>query len=94
MKFDVTILRTMRKEAGLTQAELARTIGISRETVVAIENDHPKTVEALSISILEYWVNICRTGEKQPSKEQLQTNRLLDSTELQLRSAILQKFGY
>ena len=41
MKFDVEILKVMRKEAGFTQAEIAKAIGISRETVVAIEKCSP-----------------------------------------------------
>ncbi len=94
MKFDVTILKQMRKEAGLTQAEIAKSIGISRETVVAIENAHPNTLEALSANTLGYWLNICRTGEKEPTQKQLENNRLKESTDLLFKSAILQKYGY
>lgn len=94
MRFDVQILKTMRKEAGFTQAEIAKAIGISRETVVAIENAHPKTVEALSASTLEYWGNLCRTGQKEPTEEQKQNSTLKESTNLLFKSALLQKFGF
>ena len=42
-------LKKLRKEAGFTQKLLAGKIGISRETVVAIENEHPKTIGSLNI---------------------------------------------
>ncbi len=92
MTFDVEILKTMRKEAGFTQAEIAKAIGVSRETIVAIENAHPRAVEALSASNLEYWGNVCRTGEKEP--EIKRNIHLKESTDLQFKSALLQKFGY
>lgn len=84
----------MRQEAELTQAQLAEAIGISRETVVAIENAHPNTVKALSTTIIKYWFNICRTGEKEPTKAQLKNSRLQESTELQFKAALLSKLGF
>ena len=32
-------IRTLRKAAGLTQEDLARTLGVTRQTINAIEND-------------------------------------------------------
>lgn len=45
--------RAMRKERGLTQAELAEALGVSRQTVNAIENGdyNPSTSLAIKLSI-------------------------------------------
>ena len=32
-------IKTLRKEAGLRQKDLAKQIGVSRQTIIAIEND-------------------------------------------------------
>ncbi len=32
-------IKTLRKEAGLRQEDLAKQIGVSRQTIIAIEND-------------------------------------------------------
>lgn len=32
-------IRQLRKEAGLRQEDLARALGVSRQTIIAIEND-------------------------------------------------------
>ncbi|MGS2719452.1 helix-turn-helix domain-containing protein [Paraglaciecola aestuariivivens] len=53
------LLRELRKEADLTQADLATRIGISRETVSAIENDKRETIEALGAEVISKWHMIC-----------------------------------
>lgn len=47
------IIKKLRKEAGLRQEDLANELGVSRQTVIAIENDkYDPTLElALKISI-------------------------------------------
>lgn len=54
------LLRQMRKDAGLTQLELAERLFISRETVVAIENCHQSAIETIESELLEGWWEICR----------------------------------
>ena len=60
-RFSAQQLRDMRLQAGYTQKELAARIGVSRETVVAIENDDPKTVNALKVDLLTRWWHACKT---------------------------------
>ena len=33
------LVKQLRKQAGLRQADLARELGVSRQTIIAIEND-------------------------------------------------------
>lgn len=52
-------LQKARKAAKLTQEELARAIGVSRETVNAIENVRPSTVNSLELLTLKKWKMAC-----------------------------------
>jgi len=61
-------LKNLRKEAGLTQKELANRIGISRETVVAIENEHPKTMKTLSLVVVNRWWVTCKKSVSESSQ--------------------------
>ena len=61
-------LKNLRKEAGFTQKVLAQKIGISRETVVAIENEHPKTIDALSLEVVNAWWAVCRKSVSESSQ--------------------------
>ena len=54
------LLRQMRKDAGLTQQEMAARLLISRETIVAIENCHLSTIESIESDLQEKWWDICR----------------------------------
>lgn len=58
-KISGLLLRELRKEADLTQQDLAARIGISRETVSAIENDKRETIEALGAEVISKWHMIC-----------------------------------
>jgi DNA-binding XRE family transcriptional regulator len=53
-------LRRHRKFAGLTQAQLAPIIGISRETVSAVENEKPETIDNISWVTVMRWKNECK----------------------------------
>ncbi|GHB66420.1 hypothetical protein GCM10008107_14520 [Psychrosphaera saromensis] len=68
MKFSGKELRGLRKEAGFTQAQIAKEIGISRETVVAIENEHPKVIDALSLEVVNAWWLACRQSVSESSQ--------------------------
>lgn len=57
-------LQKLRNEVGLTQEELGNRLGISRETVVAIENNYPGTIENLSFTIVEAWTRTCRSKSR------------------------------
>jgi len=61
-------LRSLRKEAGFTQKDLATKIGISRETVIAIENEHAKTIASLSLDVVNAWWNLCRESVSESSQ--------------------------
>ncbi len=80
MKFSGKELRGLRKEAGFTQAEIAKKIGISRETVVAIENEHPKTIDALSLEVVNAWWLTCRKS-------------VSESSQLSFKAQVLKFFG-
>lgn len=48
------IIKQLRKEAGLRQEDMARLLGVSRQTIIAIENDKysPSLELALKIARL------------------------------------------
>ncbi|MBL4630324.1 MAG: helix-turn-helix transcriptional regulator [Paraglaciecola sp.] len=58
-KISGLLLRELRRETGLTQYDLATRIGISRETVSAIENDKRETIEAIGAEVISKWHMIC-----------------------------------
>lgn len=61
-------LKEMRKESGYTQVELAVRLGISRETVIAIENEHPGTIDSLGVGTLKLWWKVCNQRISQQSR--------------------------
>lgn len=58
--FDGMQLRVLRREAGLTQQQIADALGMSRETVVAIENNKPSAIEGLKLKTIQMWCGVCR----------------------------------
>ncbi|AEE23322.1 helix-turn-helix transcriptional regulator [Paraglaciecola chathamensis] len=62
------ILRNLRKEAGYTQGELALRVGLSRETVSAIENNKPESLRTLQIEVVKKWWSVCRTKAKEETR--------------------------
>lgn len=68
-KFSGTQLKALRKEAGYTQEELALRVGISRETVSAIENEKPETMNNIGVEIISKWWSICRQKASQQTRE-------------------------
>ena len=73
------LLRQMRKDAGLTQREIAQRLFISRETVIAMENCYLGTMETMQSDLQEKWWDICRP-------------RVTSSTYQAFRDFILQSF--
>lgn len=59
-------LKAMRIEAGFTQKDLGKEIGLSRETVVAIERKHEATIQALKMNTVQLWFTACRSKVHQP----------------------------
>ena len=47
-------VRQLRKEAGLRQEDLARELGVSRQTIIAIENDKYNPTLELAMRIAKY----------------------------------------
>lgn len=45
------IVRQLRKQAGLRQEDLAKALGVSRQTVIAIENDKYNPTLELAMKI-------------------------------------------
>ncbi|MCC2603786.1 helix-turn-helix transcriptional regulator [Planctobacterium marinum] len=70
------ILRELRKDAGLTQQQLAGRLSISRETLVGIENCYLQQIESLTSDIEDRWWEICRTTAKPQTKEKWHTHIL------------------
>ena len=65
-------LKQVRKEAHgrFTQQELANRLGLSRETVVAIENCNLHTMQTLELATVGKWWKVCRQrGITQRTKE-------------------------
>ncbi|MDU0355567.1 helix-turn-helix transcriptional regulator [Paraglaciecola aquimarina] len=62
-------LKALRKESGYTQGELASRIGISRETVSAIENDKPETMNNIGMEVISKWWSICRQKASEQTRE-------------------------
>jgi DNA-binding XRE family transcriptional regulator len=62
-------LKLLRREAGYTQEGLAQRVGISRETVSAIENDKPETMDNIGVGVVNKWWSICRQTASQQTRE-------------------------
>jgi DNA-binding XRE family transcriptional regulator len=59
-EFDGLKLKKIRKEAGYTQKQVADRVGLSRETVSAIENNQPAAIRSLEMSIIKKWWGMCK----------------------------------
>jgi HTH-type transcriptional regulator/antitoxin HipB len=68
-KFSGAQLKALRKEARYTQEELALRVGISRETVSAIENEKPETINNIGVEIISKWWSVCRQKVSQQTRE-------------------------
>jgi len=75
-KFSGAHLKSLRKEAGLTQKELASRIGLSRETIVAIENEYVGSIDKLSIEVVNAWWSVCRRTVSAKTKESFKSQIL------------------
>ena len=74
--FSGSHLKSLRKEAGLTQKELASRIGLSRETVVAIENEYVGSIDKLSIEVVNAWWAVCRRTVSEKTRESFKSHIL------------------
>ena len=48
------IIKQLRKEAGLRQEDMAKELGVSRQTIVAIENDNYNPKHELAMKIAKF----------------------------------------
>lgn len=69
-KISGPLLRTLRLEAGYTQEEIANRLGLSRETVSAIENEKPGTIDSIEAEVISMWYIICRQGATSQTQSQ------------------------
>ena len=60
-KFDGARLKQLRKKTPFTQETLALRIGISRETVSAIENNKTETINNIGIETIVKWKVLCES---------------------------------
>ena len=63
-----TELKAIRKRAELTQQDLATKLGISRETVSALENNKESAINSLPVDTLIEWYALCSKEVSQTAK--------------------------
>lgn len=63
-------LKQLRKESGITQIQMAKYLEISRETVIAIENNHPGSIDNLSFEKVNSWGRYCRSKVSRDTYEE------------------------
>lgn len=80
-KFDGKLLKALRKATPYSQLEMSELLGISRETVSAIENERIGTIENLSIDLIRQWHEICE-------------NHTDSATEFNFRGFVIKYFGF
>jgi len=61
-------LKRLRVEANLTQEQLGKKLGMSRETIGAIETDK-KACDALQLKTLKMWFDACRNKASADAKK-------------------------
>lgn len=59
-----SLLRQMRKEAKINQADLANMIGLCRETIINIEKGAPGAINSMSLDKTQKWFNACMGDAK------------------------------
>lgn len=70
MTFSGKHLKALRTAAQFTQLELAKQLGISRETVVAIETENKGSFQNLSMANIKKWWEICESKASAPAKKE------------------------
>jgi transcriptional regulator with XRE-family HTH domain len=58
-KFDGKLLKALRKTTPYSQLQMSEFLGVSRETISAIENEKQGTIENISIDTIRRWHEIC-----------------------------------
>ena len=48
-------IRTLRNELGLSQADLARSVGVSRQTIISIETERYTPSLALALALARFF---------------------------------------
>jgi DNA-binding XRE family transcriptional regulator len=70
LKYDklkmVDDLKQMRLDSGLSQKALGEQIGISRETVLAIEKKHTGAMNTLEMDVVKLWFRTCKSTATAP----------------------------
>lgn len=70
LKYDklkmVDDLKQMRLDTGLSQKALGEQIGISRETVLAIEKKHAGAIKSLEMDVVKLWFRTCKNKANSP----------------------------
>ena len=54
-------LKKLRVDAKITQQEMADKLGLSRETIIAIEKNQSGSIEKLAIEHVNIWGRFCRS---------------------------------
>jgi len=61
-------LKRARISSGLTQQQVATQLGLSRETVSAIERNKESTIKALKAQTIVEWFNLCSKQMSESAK--------------------------
>lgn len=62
------MLKRLRVEAGFTQEQLARKIGMSRETVINLEKEKAGPIEETKLIVLRTWYDACKSKASDDAK--------------------------
>lgn len=62
-------LKQVRISAGYTQKELAALLGISRETISAVENNKKNTMDSFPAQKMTDWFNACASKSSQANND-------------------------
>ena len=76
-----SLLKQLRKDAGLTQDELAQRMKVTRDVISHIENCHLQQMDNLKTDFEDKWWEVCQYTAR-------------PETKASWRSYILNKFGF
>jgi HTH-type transcriptional regulator / antitoxin HipB len=58
-KFDGKLINQLRNTTPYSQIDMSELLGVSRETISAIENEKQGTIDNISIDTIRRWHEIC-----------------------------------